>query len=486
MSSPPTSVPTPTRAARHRPEGGWEVPTPPKDWAETLSLKERYLYGSSRLGMIQDDTILSLRAFQTLGYTNNRFNILLGSIELDDGNITAGNPLYYHPPDPDDGRAFTRGKKLFELSNHLGNVLAVISDYKLHTPPGPNNTEYTAIVLSKNDYYPFGMIQVGRNWGESHRFGFQGQEKDDEVKGVGNSINYKYRVHDPRIGRFLSIDPLAPEYPHNSPYAFSENSTIAFVELEGLEKVAVYKNADYFKNNPTKWYASDELIVKKKSLSFSRVTDAEQNTFYSASIYNTKKLNHHLYATISDRHYYYNFVQRYLDENGVESKWFDAASIVTRWNAVGAADGINLHYLTDKADRFLQEGNKYLFKYNMLNAKNLINYGNIKNSFIDANGIDVTLDGLSGKTLDYAMVKFEQTKVQDFINQYQRDNPDANIEGIMKSVNYSMGSIFAPKEINNVMDKYFNEDKGQEAFDFSSYDHRVKLGEKLIDKLYNK
>lgn len=44
-------------------------------------------------------------------------------------------------------------------------------------------------------------------------------------------------MHDPRIGRFLSIDPLAPEYPHNSPYAFSENRVIDMVELEGLEGV---------------------------------------------------------------------------------------------------------------------------------------------------------------------------------------------------------------------------------------------------------
>ncbi len=40
---------------------------------------------------------------------------------------------------------------------------------------------------------------------------------------------------DPRVGRFLSIDPLASEYPHNSPYAFSENRVIDGVELEGLE-----------------------------------------------------------------------------------------------------------------------------------------------------------------------------------------------------------------------------------------------------------
>jgi hypothetical protein len=38
------------------------------------------------------------------------------------------------------------------------------------------------------------------------------------------------------VGRFFAVDPLAKKYPHNSPYAFSENNVIAFVELEGLEK----------------------------------------------------------------------------------------------------------------------------------------------------------------------------------------------------------------------------------------------------------
>lgn len=68
-----------------------------------------------------------------------------------------------------------------------------------------------------------------------YRYGFQGQEVDNEIKGEGNSVNYKYRMHDPRLGRFFAVDPLAPEYPHNSPYAFSENRVIASVELEGLE-----------------------------------------------------------------------------------------------------------------------------------------------------------------------------------------------------------------------------------------------------------
>ena len=50
-------------------------------------------------------------------------------------------------------------------------------------------------------------------------------------------------MHDPRIGRFFAVDPLAREYPYYSPYAFSENRVIYGVELEGLE---------YYPVNPTK------------------------------------------------------------------------------------------------------------------------------------------------------------------------------------------------------------------------------------------
>jgi len=69
----------------------------------------------------------------------------------------------------------------------------------------------------------------------SYTYGFQGQEMDDEVKGEGNSVNYKYRMHDPRVGRFFAVDPLTADYPWNSPYAFSENRVIDLIELEGLE-----------------------------------------------------------------------------------------------------------------------------------------------------------------------------------------------------------------------------------------------------------
>jgi len=91
-------------------------------------------------------------------------------------------------------------------------------------------------VVAYNDYYPFGMLVPNRHANTpEYRYGFQGQEMDDELKGEGNSLNYTYRMHDPRVGRFFAVDPLARKYSFNSPYAFSENRIMDAVELEGLE-----------------------------------------------------------------------------------------------------------------------------------------------------------------------------------------------------------------------------------------------------------
>jgi len=106
-----------------------------------------------------------------------------------------------------------------------------------------------ALSISKKRFksYSFGSVMPNRSFSSGdYRYGFQGQEKDDEVKGSGNSVNFKYRMHDPRIGRFFAIDPLTKDYPWNSPYAFSENRLIDGFELEGLEyhTVHIQQNRD--------------------------------------------------------------------------------------------------------------------------------------------------------------------------------------------------------------------------------------------------
>jgi RHS repeat-associated protein len=92
--------------------------------------------------------------------------------------------------------------------------------------------------IPQNRFSPFGVTLTNRNFNSAdYRYGFQNQERDDEMKGEGNSVNFTYRMHDTRLGRFFAVDPLASQFSYNSPYAFSENKVIEAVEMEGLEVV---------------------------------------------------------------------------------------------------------------------------------------------------------------------------------------------------------------------------------------------------------
>ena len=89
---------------------------------------------------------------------------------------------------------------------------------------------------STKDYSPGGMVMPGRNFSyENYGFGFNGKLKDDEVKGSGNSYDFGARIYDPRLGRWLSIDPLQKKYPFFSPYVFSASNPILFYDFDGRD-----------------------------------------------------------------------------------------------------------------------------------------------------------------------------------------------------------------------------------------------------------
>ena len=83
----------------------------------------------------------------------------------------------------------TRGLKEYELTNHLGNVLATVSDKKIGVSSPSNNSlvdHYEPDIVSAQDYFPFGMLQPGRSYlsptgGDRYRYGFNGKENDNEV-----------------------------------------------------------------------------------------------------------------------------------------------------------------------------------------------------------------------------------------------------------------------------------------------------------------
>jgi RHS repeat-associated protein len=174
-------------------------------------LQEQYMYGSSRLGSVQRNLPLVQQVLNS-------------------------DSLIYHDYSQDSIRYFYRGQKRYELSNHLGNVLAVITDRKIEYCVSGDLSYYEAQIVSVSDYYPFGMAIKERTWTRAeYRYGFNGMEKDDELKGSGNSLDFGARIYDSRLGRWMSVDPLMKKYPSLSAYSFVANNPVLFIDIDGRD-----------------------------------------------------------------------------------------------------------------------------------------------------------------------------------------------------------------------------------------------------------
>jgi RHS repeat-associated protein len=110
-----------------------------------------------------------------------------------------------------------------------------------------------------SDYQVFGMQMPGRNGSTGdYRYGFNGMESDDEVKGEGNSLDFGARIYDSRVGRWLSTDPAFKNYTDLSPYGYTANNPVLFIEIDGMvfdlsnltkkEKKAYLKKVNDLKN----------------------------------------------------------------------------------------------------------------------------------------------------------------------------------------------------------------------------------------------
>ena len=133
---------------------------------------------------------------------------------------------------------FERGNKFFELNNHLGNVLATVSDKKIGVDTNSDGVvDYnTAEVINANDYYPFGMQMPSRKYSianTNYRYGFNGKENDNDIE--NGAQDYGMRIYDGRLGRFLTVDPLSKKYPFYTPFQFAGNSPILSLDIDGME-----------------------------------------------------------------------------------------------------------------------------------------------------------------------------------------------------------------------------------------------------------
>jgi len=113
----------------------------------------------------------------------------------------------------------------------------------------------------------------------NYRYGFNSMEKDDEILGNGNSLDFGARIYDARLGRWMATDPLAYQFPWASPYNFVFNKPMIFVDPDGRNPQVAYvmwnmrynvSKAQLKLENPTwselrlsataAWYASREIV----------------------------------------------------------------------------------------------------------------------------------------------------------------------------------------------------------------------------------
>ncbi|RFM27921.1 deaminase domain-containing protein, partial [Deminuibacter soli] len=222
-----------------------------------LTQTEIDLYGSTRLGMLQ-----------VSNNVNSQLNTPGDVIALPNG----GTAFNY---------TFVRGSKLFELTNHLGNVLATVSDRRQLV--SLNNTtidHYEPVLLSATDYYPFGMEMPGRVYsGGKYRYGFNGKENDNEVKGEGNSLDFGSRIYDSRLGRWYSTDMHPKTY--QSPYSFARNSPNNIIDPDGNDEFHFHYLTTYI---PVTQAGADGILhIVNKPVNYTWVQvikDNLKNTFY--------------------------------------------------------------------------------------------------------------------------------------------------------------------------------------------------------------
>ena len=135
---------------------------------------------------------------------------LYGSSRLGVDNLEA--ELCYDPqPPPYDPTDDPAGRLRYEMTDHLGNVITVVTDELLGVnTDGIAGYEYfQPLVVTAQGYEPFGSLLPGRNYSsDSYRFSLNGQEKDDEIyDSPGTSMNAEFWQYDTRSGRRWNLDP---------------------------------------------------------------------------------------------------------------------------------------------------------------------------------------------------------------------------------------------------------------------------------------
>ncbi len=187
---------------------------------------------------------------------------------------------------------------------------------------------------------------------------FNGKENDDEMYGDDNEQDYGMRIYDPRLGRFLSVDPIARQYPELTPYQFASNSPISGVDLDGLE---------YF-------FAANGTFLGKIG------NDTKVRVAKSDQISNVKKYIEWTNTSVSEQYKQYNYDQVITGSNALNTDYGTLKSIaVTAYSESGYAPDaimgiantvVNRHNLYKSSGKSKYAGSSWTLQNTLVKIRN--------------------------------------------------------------------------------------------------------------------
>lgn len=120
---------------------------------------------------------------------------------------------------------------VFNYVDHLGNIRLSYKDTNLNGIIEKANNE----IIEENHFYPYGLEHTGytANVYSNYKVKYNGKELQDEL-GL-NFYDYGARNYEPTLGRWMNIDPLAEKFFEFSPFNYTINNPVKFVDKDGMD-----------------------------------------------------------------------------------------------------------------------------------------------------------------------------------------------------------------------------------------------------------
>ena len=282
----------------------------------------------------------------------------------------------------------------------------------------------------------------------SYRYGFNGKENDNEVKGQGHQQDYGDRAYDPRVGRWLSMDKL-PKV-DLTPYQFAVNNPLIFIDNDGKDEYLFHSNGTW-------------SVKRSKGPDLFKKQDTEKGPYRNLNSTLPTNFNLSMVGKLEDL----NFISQYsLDNSSFNAdinKHQGVGSTLDAHNEMALyAWGYTIATAYDKATDILSLGGKKIAMDQL---------GNL--AVAHKKEVYKALKDIKGKFGRYK-ISFEDGGV--YVGKTIRD--------FKKRVQEHMRGQFKDKKIEKIEVQPLNTDKKQlKEYEGEWYDKAIKMGEEILNKI---